>query len=231
MATENAVMAAVARARRDVDRERRLRAARAGPVPLPRLDRRRDRRHRVERPPDRRRRALRGGEWTIGPEHIEVGSFIGLAAVTGGDLTIDDARRTTWSRSCRRSSGSGSSRARATTRCGAARPGARDPERPRRPGSEDRGRPVAGVPGGPHVDRGRGRDAGVGDDPGPREDVREPAVLRRQARLDGRADHRLRPAPRRRERSVAPVRAAADEPGHPRRDGDADRRALRGGNP
>ena len=23
------------------------------------------------------------------PEHIEVGSFIGLAAVTGGDLTID----------------------------------------------------------------------------------------------------------------------------------------------
>jgi UDP-N-acetylglucosamine 1-carboxyvinyltransferase len=33
---------------------------------------------------------LHGGEWRIGPEHIEVGSFIGLAAVTGGDLTIDD---------------------------------------------------------------------------------------------------------------------------------------------
>ncbi|MBX5473711.1 MAG: UDP-N-acetylglucosamine 1-carboxyvinyltransferase [Thermoleophilia bacterium] len=32
---------------------------------------------------------LRGGEWTIGPEHIEVGSFVGLAAVTGGDLTIE----------------------------------------------------------------------------------------------------------------------------------------------
>jgi UDP-N-acetylglucosamine 1-carboxyvinyltransferase len=32
---------------------------------------------------------LRGGEWTIGPDHIEVGSFIGLAAVTGGDLTIE----------------------------------------------------------------------------------------------------------------------------------------------
>ena len=27
--------------------------------------------------------ALRGGEWAIGPEHIEVGSFVGLAAVTG----------------------------------------------------------------------------------------------------------------------------------------------------
>ena len=34
--------------------------------------------------------SLSGGEWRIGPEHIEVGSFIGLAAVTGGDITIDD---------------------------------------------------------------------------------------------------------------------------------------------
>jgi UDP-N-acetylglucosamine 1-carboxyvinyltransferase len=33
--------------------------------------------------------ALGGGEWRIGPEHIEVGSFIGLAAVTGGDITIE----------------------------------------------------------------------------------------------------------------------------------------------
>src|SRR6266516_783526 len=32
---------------------------------------------------------LAGGEWTIAPEHIEVGSFIGLAAVTDSDLTID----------------------------------------------------------------------------------------------------------------------------------------------
>jgi UDP-N-acetylglucosamine 1-carboxyvinyltransferase len=32
---------------------------------------------------------LRGGEWSIAPEHIEVGSFIGLAAATNGDLTID----------------------------------------------------------------------------------------------------------------------------------------------
>src|SRR4029077_19874070 len=34
---------------------------------------------------------LRGGAHRIGPEHIEVASFIGLAAVTGADLTIDDA--------------------------------------------------------------------------------------------------------------------------------------------
>src|SRR5947208_6710482 len=33
--------------------------------------------------------SLRGGEWGIAPEHIEVGSFIGLAAVTNSDLTID----------------------------------------------------------------------------------------------------------------------------------------------
>ncbi|HET8652092.1 MAG TPA: UDP-N-acetylglucosamine 1-carboxyvinyltransferase [Gaiellaceae bacterium] len=35
-------------------------------------------------------RQLGGGEWRIGPEHIEVASFIGLAAVTGGEVTIED---------------------------------------------------------------------------------------------------------------------------------------------
>src|SRR3989440_2136321 len=37
-------------------------------------------------------KALRGGEWEIGPDHIEVGSFIGLAAITGGDVTIDGVK-------------------------------------------------------------------------------------------------------------------------------------------
>src|SRR5205085_8372970 len=32
---------------------------------------------------------LHGGSHAIGPEHIEVGSLIGMAAVTGGDITID----------------------------------------------------------------------------------------------------------------------------------------------
>lgn len=32
---------------------------------------------------------LFGGAYSIGPEHIEVGSFIGMAAVTGGDITIE----------------------------------------------------------------------------------------------------------------------------------------------
>src|SRR3954469_16477082 len=35
--------------------------------------------------------SLRGGEWRIRTDHIEVGSFIGLAAMTGGDVTIEDA--------------------------------------------------------------------------------------------------------------------------------------------
>src|SRR3954449_4836874 len=33
---------------------------------------------------------LGGGEWRIACEHVEVASFIGLAAVTGGDVTIED---------------------------------------------------------------------------------------------------------------------------------------------
>jgi UDP-N-acetylglucosamine 1-carboxyvinyltransferase len=32
---------------------------------------------------------LGGGEYGIGPDHIEVGSFIGLAVVTGGELVVD----------------------------------------------------------------------------------------------------------------------------------------------
>jgi UDP-N-acetylglucosamine 1-carboxyvinyltransferase len=35
--------------------------------------------------------SLRGGEWRIAPDHIEVGSLIGLAAMTSSDITIADA--------------------------------------------------------------------------------------------------------------------------------------------
>ncbi len=38
------------------------------------------------------RPSLSGAEVTIGPDPVEVGSFIGLAAVTGGELRIVDAR-------------------------------------------------------------------------------------------------------------------------------------------
>jgi UDP-N-acetylglucosamine 1-carboxyvinyltransferase len=36
---------------------------------------------------------LAGAAYSIGPEHIEVGSFIGMAAVTGGDITIEGINR------------------------------------------------------------------------------------------------------------------------------------------
>jgi UDP-N-acetylglucosamine 1-carboxyvinyltransferase len=36
-------------------------------------------------------RSLSGGEWRIGTDHIEVASFIGLAAMTSSDVTIEDA--------------------------------------------------------------------------------------------------------------------------------------------
>jgi UDP-N-acetylglucosamine 1-carboxyvinyltransferase len=35
---------------------------------------------------------LAGGEFRIGPDHIEVASFIGLGAITPGEIVIDDAR-------------------------------------------------------------------------------------------------------------------------------------------
>src|SRR3954451_18794736 len=37
--------------------------------------------------------SLRGGEWRIGTDHIEVASFIGLAAVTGGGITIEGVEK------------------------------------------------------------------------------------------------------------------------------------------
>jgi UDP-N-acetylglucosamine 1-carboxyvinyltransferase len=33
---------------------------------------------------------LRGGEWRVSPDHIEVASFIGLGAVTDGEIVIED---------------------------------------------------------------------------------------------------------------------------------------------
>ena len=37
-------------------------------------------------------RPLHGATYAIGPDHIEIGSFIGLAAVTNGEITIDGVR-------------------------------------------------------------------------------------------------------------------------------------------
>ena len=104
---------------------------------------------------------LHGGEWRICPDHIEVASFVGLAAVTEGEVVIEDVVAedlvAIWP---------------AFERLGVSWevegssvrvPGGQqldDPGRHRLPDPQDRGRPVAGVPGRPHVDRARGRDAG-----------------------------------------------------------------------
>jgi UDP-N-acetylglucosamine 1-carboxyvinyltransferase len=37
------------------------------------------------------RERLKGGEWTVGPDYMEVGSFIGLAAATRGEILIKNA--------------------------------------------------------------------------------------------------------------------------------------------
>ena len=36
---------------------------------------------------------LHGAEYTIGPDYLEIGSFIGLAAVTGGEIQVEQADR------------------------------------------------------------------------------------------------------------------------------------------
>jgi UDP-N-acetylglucosamine 1-carboxyvinyltransferase len=54
-------------------------------------DGRRHRGDRLERARDRGRRRAARLHHRVGPDHIEVASFIGLAAVTGGDLLIEDA--------------------------------------------------------------------------------------------------------------------------------------------
>jgi UDP-N-acetylglucosamine 1-carboxyvinyltransferase len=36
------------------------------------------------------RAALSGGDYRIGPDHIEVASFVGLAAATGGEIVVED---------------------------------------------------------------------------------------------------------------------------------------------
>ena len=136
---------------------------------------------------------LGGAEHRICADHIEVASFMALAAATGGELRIRDAepRRPDHDPppvSPPRPAVDGRGRRRAR----AAGAGARGARRPRRRDPEDRRRPVARVPGRPHLDRAGARDPGAGHDPDLREDVREPPVLRRQARRDGRSDHALR---------------------------------------
>ncbi len=106
---------------------------------------------------------LRGGEWRICPDHIEVASFIGLGAVTEGEIVIEDVvpehLAAIWPGFERLGV---SLRDRGLDRPGARAAGARRPRRSRRADPEDRGRAVAGVSRRPDVDRARGGDARPG---------------------------------------------------------------------
>ena len=90
---------------------------------------------------------LRGCTHTIAPDHIEIGSFMALAGVTGGELIVKDTVpedlrmiRLVFDRLGLRSEVTGRGRDRAR------QPEARDPQRRRRVHAEGRGRTVAGVP-------------------------------------------------------------------------------------
>ena len=80
------------RAGHDRAAQRRLRAARAGPGAVSGGLRGADRRHRHEHDDRGGRSAPRAAPYTIGPDYIEIGSFIGLAAVTNGAVTIEGVR-------------------------------------------------------------------------------------------------------------------------------------------
>ena len=98
--------------------------------------------------------SLGGGEWRIAPDHIEVGSLIGLAAMTSSDITIEDTEPEDLVsilpalRAARRE---GRDRRHHRPRPAAAAAGRRG--RPRRSHPEDRGRPLAGVPRRPDLHR------------------------------------------------------------------------------
>ena len=141
-------------------------------------------------------RPLAGTSYTIGPDHIEIGSFIGLAAVTNGDIVIEPVRQEDL-----RSTILGFERLgirpkiegnRLTRELGA---GAENPSRPRRPRAEAGGRAVARVSGRRHVHHHRHGHPVLRHAAGLREDVRVPALLRGQADRHGRAHRALRSPP------------------------------------
>ena len=173
---------------------------------------------------------LHGCEHDVAPDHIEIGSFMALAGVTGGELRIKDTVpgdlrmiRLVFERLGLRTELRRQRRARAR------RPEARRPGGRGRVQEQDPGRAVAGVPGRPDLDRGRAGDAGGGLDPRARVDVREPPDLHRQADPDGRRHRHVRPAPRDRHRPAAAARRARGVARHPRRHGDAAGGAVRRG--
>ena len=172
--------------------------------------------------------SLRGCTHTIAPDHIEIGSFMALAGVTGGELIVKDTVpedlrmiRLVFDRLGLRSEVQGADII--------------------VPGNQkliirnDAGDYMPKVEDGPwpsfpadltSIALALATQAeGLGDHP--REDVREPALLHRQASGHGRRDHDLRPPSGDRRRTASSARRARRVAGYPRRNGDADRCAVR----
>ena len=173
---------------------------------------------------------LGGAEHRICPDHIEVASFMALAAATGGELRIRDTEpedlmmiRRQFRRLGLQSMVEGDD--------------VLVPPEQKLEIRDDLGEAIPKIDDGPwpafpadltSIALALATQAD-GHDPDLREDVREPAVLRRQARRDGRSDHALRSPQGDRQRSEPSSRRARREPRHPRRHGDAHRGAGRGG--
>ena len=153
--------------------------------------------------------SLHGCDFYINSDHIEVGSYIGLAAVTRSELLIEDAvpEHMYAVRHMLEKLGVDIKIEGKNIRV------PKDQELRVRydigaRGAEDRRRSVAAVPRRPAVDHDHHRHAGRGDGDDLREDVRVAPLLHRQADRHGRADHPLRPAPRHHRRRRPPVRRA-----------------------
>ena len=145
---------------------------------------------------------LHGGEWRICPDHIEVASFVGLGAVTEGEIMIEDVHAedlvAVWP-GFERLGVVAEVEGTSVRVQGGQELVVRDDLGSQIPKIEDGPWPqfpadltsialaVATQAQGTVLDL--------------REDVREPPVLRGQAREHGRADHPLRPASRGRERA------------------------------
>ena len=131
---------------------------------------------------------LGGGEFTISPDYLEVGSFLGLGAVTRGEIRIhgvvpEHMRMINFVFADRlgvdmRMRGRHPDRRR--------RAGPVHPRGHRRRRAQDRRCALAAVPRRPDEHRPGGRHPGAGHRADPREDVREPPLLRGQADRHGR---------------------------------------------
>ena len=172
--------------------------------------------------------SIGGGTHRIGPDHIEVGSFIGLAAVTKSEIRIEAAGVEHL-----RSTLMGFARLGIACRIEGddlivpAEQSPRDPVRPWWSCSEAGGSAVAGVSGGRDVHRDRHRHTVQRTDTDPRENVRVADVLRGQADRHGGAHRPVRSAPRVGGRPVAAPRGDGGIPRHSCRHGHAARRHVR----